>query len=137
MAEEAKSIIDLDLSAPERPTVRLDQGDFKMRHPEEFQFRDFAKIKTIGDRITELVEAGLAENAEELDGLLGEGIRQIVVDPSDEVVASMTPKRFQRMFDFFNKLGPDEEDDGDAEASETASSSSPGASDSTEASEAD
>lgn len=134
MAEEATSI--LDLTAPERPTVRLDQGDFKMRNPEEFYFRDFAKITAMGERITELVEAGLSSHAAELDTLVGEGIKEILVDPSDEAVAAMTPKRFQRIFDFFNRLATVAEDD-DAEASETASSSSPGASDSMEASEAD
>jgi hypothetical protein len=128
----------LDLSSKTRPTVRMDQGDFAMRRPEEFHYRDHAKLVVLGERITELTDGdkggGVAENAEELDRLTAEAIDQLIVDATPEALAAITPAIFGQIFEFFSKLAPSIADG--AEASESASSSSPGASDSTEASEA-
>jgi hypothetical protein len=121
----------LDLTRRERPTVRLDCGEFKMRRPEEFYFRDFAGIVTIGERITELTDGGVVEHADELDKLIGESVNAILVDATEEAL-QITPSLFGELFDFFNGLVSKK----GKGASGSASSSSPGASDSTEASEA-
>lgn len=122
----------LDLTQRERPTVKLDCGDFKMRRPEEFYFRDFAGIVKIGEQISELVEEGVSENAGELDDLIGESVKEILVDATPEAM-KMTPQLFGELFEFFNGLVPKKEKG----TSESASSSVPGASDSSEASAAD
>ena len=128
----------LDIRSTERPTIHMDQGDFKLRRPGEFHYRDYAKLVVLGERITELADSdkggGVPENADELDKLTAEAIDQLIVDATPEVLDAITPEIFGQIFDFFNKLAPANEDE--AEASETASSSSPGASDSMAASEA-
>ena len=121
----------LDLTRRERPTVKLDCGEFQMRRPEEFYFRDFAGIVTIGEEISALVEDGVGENADKLDELIGESVKQILVDATPEAM-QMTPQIFGELFDFFNGLASRKGKD----ASKSASSSVPGVSDSTEASEA-
>ena len=122
----------LDLTRRERPTVQLDCGDFRMRRPEEFYFRDFAAIVTIGEQITKLSEEGVAENADKLDELIGESVSAILVDATPEAM-KMTPALFGELFTFFNELVPKKEEG----TSASASSSPPGANDSTEASAAD
>ena len=122
----------LDLTRRERPTVQLDCGDFKMHRPEEFYFKDFAAIVETGEQITKLAEEGVVDNADKLDELIGEGVNTILVDATPEAM-KMTPGLFGELSDFFNTLVPKK----DKGTSASASSSPPGANDSTEASAAD
>lgn len=122
----------LDLTRRERPTIKLDCGEFKMRRPQELYFRDFANIVTIGEQISELTEEGVADNADKLDELIGQSVNEILVGATPEAM-QMTPALFGELFDFFNGLVPKK----DKDTSESASSSAAGASDSTEASVVD
>lgn len=122
----------LDLTRRERPTIKLDCGEFKMRRPQELYFRDFANIVTIGEKISELTEEGVADNADKLDELIGQSVNEILVAATPEAM-KMTPALFGELFDFFNRLVSKT----DRDTSESASSSSPGVSDSTEASVVD
>lgn len=125
---EATAAPTLDLTTSERPKVQMDEGVFEIRHPDEFYFRDYAEIVATGERISELAEAGVGENADELDELIRDGIQRILVDAPDEVLATITPLKFRRIFSFFNRLGVEDE----TAPSGSALNSSPGASDSTE-----
>lgn len=131
----------LDLTRRERPTVKLDCGEFQMRRPEEFHFKDFAKLATIGKEISKLAgddekdddyAGGVAANAERLDELIGQTVTEILVDATPEAM-KMTPALFGELFEFFNGLVSRKDED----TSESASSSAAGASDSTEASVVD
>jgi len=121
----------LDLTRRARPVIELDCGTFEMRRPEEFFFADFAKVAEVGEKIEKLAKDGLAKNATELDTMIQFGVGELLVDATD--AAKRMPFRlFHELMDFFNGLVSKDE----ADTSENASSSSPGVSDSTEASEA-
>ncbi len=125
-------ILDLTI-APDRPTVRLLAGDYKMRLAEELTFREFADQVAAGKALIEKAEE--IDNDEvlaELQTLIAESAQALLVDLDDEAAASITPGMYQRISAFFNELA---RADG-ASASGSGSSSAPDASGSSERSAA-
>ncbi len=124
--------LDISTTNFDRPVISIDGQKFEMRPPEELTHFEFAQQIRIVNRNLAIVEEGISEEGFiELQELTSEAIHLMLVDVPDEVVAKITPGLFQKIQNFFNKLV----DVNVAETSESDSKSSPGASDSTEASE--
>ena len=118
----------------DRPVISIDSQKYEMRPPEELTHTQFARQVRIANRNLAIIEEGVSEEGFiELQSLTAEAIHLMLVDVPEEVVAKITPGLYGQIQSFFNKLAVDDE----AKTSESDSKSSPGASDSTEASEED
>ena len=120
----------LDLTGePVHPVVRLPEGDFEMLTQEELTFEQFGRQVHIGNRLVERA-AHVEEDGvlEELQELVMEAARMILIDLTDEAAANLTPGRYLKISNFFNTLAAE---DGQSE-SEPGLSSAPDASGSTE-----
>ena len=131
----AKSL-ELSTTDFDRATVRIDGKGYKMRNAEELTFDQFGRQISIAKRMTEIVEGGdvSGKDLKELGALTAEAINIMLISVPKTVVAKITPGLFKKISTFFNQLTSEDADE--AEVSENASSSSPGVSDSTAASEA-
>lgn len=99
------AVLDLTGKA-DRPTVRLPQGDFKMRLAEDLTFVQFGRQLQIFNTILELAEKDVAEEGvlEEMQGLVVEASGVLLIDLSDEAAAEITPGMYMKINDFFNGL---------------------------------
>lgn len=105
MADTTLQVLDLS-GAPERPTVKLPQGDYELRLPEELTFVEFAEQQRIGKETQELAaDAGDPEVLEKLQANVAAGAQLILVDLEDEVAAELTPGMFLKISAFFRRLG--------------------------------
>lgn len=102
----------LDLTISERPTVRLDQGDFELRLPEELSLTEYGRFTGVGlviqERAAEAVDVDTGdvneEVLEEVQVLLASVVKSIFVDLPDEVAKSITPGMFMKVARFFRGL---------------------------------
>lgn len=137
----------LDLSGPvDRPKVRLPEGDFGIRLPEELTMSEYARvlrimghIEQIGDEFRESssdVEKATSEGGllDQMQEAIVEGARLMIVDVTDEAARNLTPGQFGRLTGFFNALT---RRGAEGVPSSPSSSSAPGASASTEHQAAD
>ena len=121
--------LDLSQLIEERPTVRLPDGDFKMRRPEELTFTQFGRQTAIGKTLIEQAEhVGEEGVLDQLQQLVIEAAQILLVDFPDDIAATVTPGMYLSISRFFSRLANANE----AEASESGSSSAPGVSDSTD-----
>jgi hypothetical protein len=140
MAEKELQVLDLT-GEPERPTVKLPEGEFKMRLAEELTFKQFGRQISIGqtlmDRAAEAAQPGenQAKLIKGLQTLIVESAHMILIDLTDEAAAALTPGRYLKVNNFFNKLATQERIM--QRASEPGLSSVPDASDSSETQEGD
>lgn len=126
-------MLELSTTDFDRPIVRIDGEDFEMRVPEELTFSQFGRQITIGKRVIELAEHGVDESGLlELHELIVEAAQLLLINVPNDVARKITPGLYRRIQTFFNELGS--ADDDEAEASDSASNSPPGASDSMAAS---
>ena len=119
----------LDLTGtPDRPTVRLDAGDFEMKLPEELTFAEFARQAVIGTTLVTMSSHADEEGVlDDLQELVMEAAGNILVDLTDEAGLSLTPGMYLKISNFFNGLV----DVSATTTSESGLDSAPGASDST------
>jgi len=120
----------LDLSeTPDHPTVKLPDGDFEMRTPDELTFEEFGRQMRIGK---ELIERSSSINEEgvlaELQALVIEAAHLVLIDLTDEAAENLTPGRYLKISSFFNSLA---HLDG-AEVNSSGTNSAPNANASTE-----
>ncbi len=140
MAENELQVLDLT-GAPERPTVKLPEGNFKMRVAEELTFKQFGRQISIGqtmiDRAAEASKPGKgqAKLLKGLQDLIVESAHMILIDLTDEAAANLTPGSYLKINNFFNALASQERTM--QRASEPGLSSVPDASDSSETQEGD
>jgi len=140
MAKNKLQVLDLT-GAPERPTVKLPEGDFKMRIAEELTFEEFGRQTALGQTLIErAAEAaqpgeGQAELLGGLQTLVVEAAKMILIDLTDEAAANLTPGRYLKINNFFNALALAATVT--LQASEPGLSSVPDASDSSETQEGD
>ena len=124
--------LDISTANFDRPVISIDGQKFEMRPPEELTHTQFARQIGIANRTLMIIKEGVSEDAfVELQNLTSEALHLMLVDVPDEVIAKITPGLYQKIQTFFNELT----DANEATVSESSSKSSPGASDSTEASE--
>lgn len=96
----------LDLTGePVHPVVRLPEGDFKMRTPEELTFEQFGRQVSIGKQLIDLA-GRVAEDGVmgELQHLVVEASNMILIDLTEKAARNLTPGRYLRINDFFNGL---------------------------------
>lgn len=122
------TLLELSTTDFDRPIVRIDDDDFEMRVPEELTFHQFGqqaalrkRMKAIGDDVDD------EEALEEMQHLMEESVRLMLIDVPDDVIAKLKPELVTQMIEFFNLLGTTS----GAVPSADTSSSSPGAKDST------
>lgn len=96
----------LDLTGtPDRPTVKLDKGDFKMRLPEELTFAEFGRQAAIGATLVTMSERADEDGVlEELQALVMEAAKGLLIDLTDDAALSLTPGMYLKISDFFNGL---------------------------------
>ena len=124
--------LDISTTDFDRPVISIDGQKYEMRPPEELTHFEFAQQIRIAERNLAIINEGVSEEGfVELQELTSEAIHLMLVDVPDAVVAKITPGLYGKIQAFFNKLTDADE----ATVSENDSESSPGASDSTEASE--
>ncbi len=123
----------LDLrTSTNRATVNFDCGSFKIRHPRELAFTETGKIIALGKKLDEL--SGDIDDPEILKACqrtMQALMKIILVSIPQKALATLTPDAMYSVLEFFNSLRKKKGDEPDP--SESASSSSPGANDSTEA----
>ncbi len=127
----------LDLTtSTDRAKVNFDAGTFEIRHPRELAFPEMGKIIGLGKKLGEL--AGdidepkiLAECQKTMQALT----KIILLKIPQKALSTLTPDDMNSLLEFFNALRTAKSDESDP--SESASSSSPGVSDSMEAEETD
>lgn len=123
------NVLDLTGEAVERATVRLPEGDFKMRTADELTFEQFAMQMRIGRELVEMsqkvAEPGVLE---ETQRKVIKAAHIILLDLTDEAANNLTPGQFLKINNFFNKLARADR----APASATGTTPAPGVSGSTE-----
>ncbi len=128
---------DLDLrTSTSRAKVNFDCGTFDIRHPRELAFTETGKIIALGKKLDEL--SGDIDDPEILktcQKTMQALMKIILVSVTQKALATLTPDAMLSVLEFFNALRAKKKDE--TVPSESASSSSPGASDSTEAEEKD
>ncbi len=97
----------LDLTAElERPTVRLEAGDYKMRLHEELTFDEFAlQVRTGKEMEEKSSEIGTDGVLEELQAMIVKSSMIMLVGLDPEAAATITPGQYGKILHFFNKLG--------------------------------
>ncbi len=116
-----------------RPVISIDGDKFEMRVPEEMTFDEFAMQIGFGESIQEIISRGInTETLAEMQELVESATRNLLVDVPDEVTNKVTPGLYMKIHGVFNTLASATDE---ASASASASRSSPGANDSTEAEE--
>ena len=127
---------DLDLrTSTSRAKVNFDCGTFDIRHPRELAFPEMGKIIGLGKKLDEL--SGDIDDPKILTQCQKtmQAITKIVlVSIPQKALTTLTPDDMMALLGFFNSL---RKRTGEPVQSGSASSSSPGANDSTEASEAE
>ena len=127
----AEHLLDLT-GTPDRPTVRLNAGDFKMRVPEELTFAQFGRQVAIGTTLVEMSSHSTEEGIlDELQELVMEAAKNILIDLTDEAAESLTPGMYLKISNFFNSLVSESVET----ASGNGSDSAPSATDSSEVQE--
>jgi hypothetical protein len=127
----------LDLrTSTSRAKVNFDCGTFDIRHPRELAWPEMGKIIGLGKKLDELAgdiddPAVLTQCQKAMQALT----KIILVDIPQKALATLTPDDMQSLLTFFNALRTKKKDEPDP--SESALSSSPGVSDSTESEEKD
>lgn len=126
MAEKTVQTLDLTTIA-DRPIVKLQQGDFEIRHPEELTFSEFGRQQKIGAEIIEQADK-VAEDGvlEFLEDLVVEASQIMFVELPEDVARALTPGMYLKIARFFNGLTGEEE----PPVSKTSENSAPSASDS-------
>lgn len=123
----------LDLrTSTSRAKVNFDCGTFEIRHPREMAFPEMGKIIGLGKKLAELAPdiddpKKLAETQETMQALT----KIVLVSIPQKALATLTPDDMNSLLEFFNALRTAKS--GASDPSESASNSSPGASDSTDA----
>ncbi len=123
---------DLDLTtSTDRAKVNFDCGTFDVRHPRELAFAETGKIIGFGKKLDEL--SGdiddpkiLAQCQKTMQAIT----KIVLVSIPQKALDKLTPDDMMALLNFFNSL---RKRAGEPVQSESASSSSPGANDSTEA----
>lgn len=128
MADNNNKVLDLT-GAPDRPTVKLPSGDHAMRVPEELTFDEFARQTRIGKMImSKAEEADDPDVLEELQVLVSDGAKIMLIDLDDDDARLITPGMFLKISAFFRRLG----DEIGSTPSETGTNSPDGCNDSSE-----
>ncbi len=108
----ATNILDLT-QIPERPTVKLETGEFKMRLPEELTLVEFMQTIQVGRLIVEAasdMEIGEEASMIKAQKLIEQSANLFLVDLTPEAAASITPGMLRKMSNFFGKLATTEEE---------------------------
>lgn len=124
----------LDLRTSERAKANLDQGTFEVRSPRELDWDDTGRIVTLAKALEKL--EGNLDDPEYLNSnadILQKIVAIVLVDVPREKLLQITPSDLRSVLDFFNALRTETDDEPDL--SESVSSSSPGANDSSDLSE--
>ena len=104
-APSAPAVLDLT-GEPDRPTVRLPAGDYKMRVPQELTFEEIGAQVRAGKAMIEaapkLDQDGVAE---ELQALIVGSATVLLIDLDAEAAATITPDQHTKILAFFNELG--------------------------------